>query len=152
MVFHWNLSDSKSPQVSLTFLNIMADLNKAVVWMVSSCSIISKSSSPFTNPIGVDPSAPTSIGINIIFMIPSFSSSQAKSRYLSFFSLLSNFTLWQSSLTSTFSVFCKLSLGLVVWPRFGEPFVYLNLREIFRFILKDGSWNVYISHECIVKF
>ena len=31
MIFHWSLSDSKSPQVSRTFLGILADLNNAVV-------------------------------------------------------------------------------------------------------------------------
>ena len=33
MVFQW--SDSKSPQVSKTLLSTLADLNNAVVWMVS---------------------------------------------------------------------------------------------------------------------
>ena len=35
MVFHWSLSDSKSPQVSRSLLSILAVLNKAVVWMVT---------------------------------------------------------------------------------------------------------------------
>ena len=35
MVFHWSLSDSKSPYVSRTLLSILADLNDAIVWMVS---------------------------------------------------------------------------------------------------------------------
>ena len=35
MVFHWRLSDSKSPQLSRTLLSIMAVFNNAVVWMVS---------------------------------------------------------------------------------------------------------------------
>ena len=35
MVFHWSLSDSKSPQVFRTLLCILADLNNAVVWPVS---------------------------------------------------------------------------------------------------------------------
>ena len=34
-VFHWSLSDSKSPQVSRTLLCILAVLNNVVVWMVS---------------------------------------------------------------------------------------------------------------------
>ena len=34
MVFHWSLSDNKSPQVSRTLLNILTDLNNAVVWVV----------------------------------------------------------------------------------------------------------------------
>ena len=31
MVFHWILIDSKSPQVSRTFLSILADVNNALV-------------------------------------------------------------------------------------------------------------------------
>ena len=31
MVFNWSVSDSKSPQVSWTFLSILAVLNKAAV-------------------------------------------------------------------------------------------------------------------------
>ena len=49
MVFHWGLSDSKSPQVSRTFLSILADLNNVVVWLVSTRPLISKFSSPFNN-------------------------------------------------------------------------------------------------------
>ena len=35
MVFHWSMSDSNSPQVSMTLLSILAVLNNAVVWIVS---------------------------------------------------------------------------------------------------------------------
>ena len=52
MVFHWSLSNSKSPQVSRTLLSILAVLNNAVVWMVSIHPLTSKSSSPFNNPLG----------------------------------------------------------------------------------------------------
>ena len=45
MVFHWSLSDSKSPQVSRTLLSILAVFNNAVVGMVSTRSPTSKSSS-----------------------------------------------------------------------------------------------------------
>ena len=31
MVFHWIVSDSKSPEVSKTLLSILTDLNNAVV-------------------------------------------------------------------------------------------------------------------------
>ena len=48
MLSHWSLSDSKS-QVSRTLLIILANLNNTVVWMVSPCPLISKSSSPSTN-------------------------------------------------------------------------------------------------------
>ena len=67
MVFHWSLSDSKSPQVSRTLLSILAGLNNAVVWMVSARPAISKSSSPFINTLVTVPRAPITIGINATF-------------------------------------------------------------------------------------
>ena len=39
------LVDRKSPQVSRTLLSILVDLNNVVVWMASTCPLISKSSS-----------------------------------------------------------------------------------------------------------
>ena len=42
-VFHWRLSDSKSPQVSRSLLSIVANLNKAKVFMVSLLPLISYS-------------------------------------------------------------------------------------------------------------
>ena len=53
MVSYWSLNDSKSTQVSRTLHSILADLNNAVVWMVSIRPFISKSSSPFINPLGI---------------------------------------------------------------------------------------------------
>ena len=70
MVFHWSFSDSKSPQVSWILFTILADLNNAVVWMVSTCPIISKSFN--------------------------FFSFLARPRYLFFFLLSFNFTLWSA--------------------------------------------------------
>ena len=55
-VFHRSLSDSKS-QVSRTLLSILADLNNAVVWIVSTSPVISKSSSPCTNLLVTVPRA-----------------------------------------------------------------------------------------------
>ena len=40
VISHWILSDIKSLQVSGTLLSILADLNNAVVWMVSIIIII----------------------------------------------------------------------------------------------------------------
>ena len=39
MVFHWSLSDSKSPNISRNFPSILADLNNALVWMIATCSL-----------------------------------------------------------------------------------------------------------------
>ena len=72
MVFHWSLCDSKSLQVSRTLLNILADFNYAVIWIVSTRPLISKSSSPFNNPSVTEPRAPITIGIIDTFMFHSF--------------------------------------------------------------------------------
>ena len=42
MVSHWSLSDSKSPQIPRTVFNVLANLNNAVVWMVSTRSVITQ--------------------------------------------------------------------------------------------------------------
>ncbi len=59
VVFRWNLSD-KSFQVSRALLSILAVLNNVVVWMISTRSLTSKSSSPFSNPFVT---VPVTIGI-----------------------------------------------------------------------------------------
>ena len=72
MVFHWSLSDSKSPQVSRTLLSIIAVLHNGVVWVVFTRPPPSKSSSPFNNPLVTVPKAPITIGIIVTFMFQSF--------------------------------------------------------------------------------
>ena len=94
MVFHWRLSDSKSPQFSRTLLNILAVLNNIVVWMVSTHPPTSKSSSPFSNPL-VTVQKHTNYDwynyhLHVIF------NSLARARYLSFFSHSFSFILWSA--------------------------------------------------------
>ena len=72
MVFHWSLNDSKSPQLTRTFLSILVVPNNAAVWMVSTQPPTSKSSSPFNNPLVTVTKAPLTIGIIVTFMFPSF--------------------------------------------------------------------------------
>ena len=72
MVFHWSLSDSKSPQVSRTLLNVLAFLNNLVVWIVFSRPPPSKSSSSFSNPLLTVTKSPITIGIIVTFMFHSF--------------------------------------------------------------------------------
>ena len=96
MVFHWSMSDSKSPQVSRTHLCILAVLSNAVVWIVSTRPPISKSSSSFNNPLVTVPNAPNTIGTIVTFMFHSIFNSLARSRYLSFFSLSFRFILWSA--------------------------------------------------------
>ena len=136
MVSNWSLRDSKSPQVSKTLLSILADLNYAVVWTVSTRFVISKSSSPCTNPCAnplvTVPRAPFTIGIIVtVFSIPL----QGRGTYPSF-RILSILLCDQPGQQS--AQFCKfffffsgwLLLGLVVWLRSGDPFVSQNPREV----------------------
>ena len=85
MVFHWSLSDRKSLQVSRTLFSILAVLNDAVVWMVTTRPPNSKSSSPLKKSFSY-----------CTFTFHSFFNSLAKSRYLSFFSLSFSFILWSA--------------------------------------------------------
>ena len=93
MVFHWSLSDSKSPQVSTTLLSILGVLNNVVVWMVSTHPPNSKSPSPISNPLVTVPNASVTIAIivsacAIIFSIPK----QGRATYPSFHFL----SFWQT--------------------------------------------------------
>ena len=129
MVFHWSLSDSKSPQVSRTLLSILAVLNNVVVCMVSTRPPISKFSSPFSNPLVTVPNAPITIGIIATCMFHSFLNSLARSRYLSFFSHSFSFILWstgtaKSTILRVLFFFCWLLLCLDFCPRLGDPSVY----------------------------
>ena len=69
MVFQWSLSDSKSRQVSRTFLSILADLNNALVGMVSNCHANFESSSPFFQTLWTDHSSPITICISISLIL-----------------------------------------------------------------------------------
>ena len=93
-VFHItaSLSDRKSPQVSNTLLSILAVLNNAVIWIVSTRPPPSKSSRPFNYPLVTVPRALITIGTIVAFIF--FFNSLARSRYLSLFSHLFSFILW----------------------------------------------------------
>ena len=113
MVFHWSLSDSKSPQVSRNFLSILAVLNNVVVWLVSTRPPTSKSSSYFNNLLATVPKAPITIDIIVTFMFHSFFNSLERSRYLSFFSHSFSFILWsaetaKSTILQIFFLFFKI--------------------------------------------
>ena len=132
MAFHKSLSDRKSLQVSRTLLSILADLNKAVVWLLCIRPLISKFFIPGTNSLVTVPSTPITIGITVTFLFYSFFSSVAMYRYLSLFSFFfSSFTLWSAGTAKStlrqvlffFFFFFLLSLDLVVWPRLDDPSV-----------------------------
>ena len=75
MVFHWSLSESKTPQMTRTFLSILAVLNNAVVWMVSTRSPPFNSLSPFNNPLVTVIKVPVTISMIVTFMFHFFFSS-----------------------------------------------------------------------------
>ena len=159
MVFHWSLSDSKSPQVSRSLLSFLADLNNVAIWMVSTCHLISKSSNHFNNPSVTVPRTPIIIGIKVTFMLHSFFDYLARSRYWSFFSLSFNFTQWsvgkaKSTILQvlfffvdnyyyfTLSEFSHQSSG---WPSLESELyqVSLDLQDIF-WILERKIFVVYL--------
>ena len=72
MVFHWIMSENKSPQVSRTLCCILADLN-AVFWIVSNRYAIHKSSSPCTDPLVTVPRVLVSHSLScstVFFLFP----------------------------------------------------------------------------------
>ena len=93
MVYHWGLSDSRSPQAFRALLSILAVLNNVVVWMVSTRPPTSKSSSSSNNPLVTEPNAPITIGTIVTFMFHSFFNYLTRSRYLPFFSQSFSFIL-----------------------------------------------------------
>ena len=126
MIFHWSLSDSKSPQVSRTLLSILAVLTITVVCIVSIRPPNSKFYSPFNNPLVTIQNAPITIGIIVTYMFHSFSVlNQGRGTYPSF-PILSVLFCGQPGQKSR--QFCQISFLLIIkclvfWPRFGDPSV-----------------------------
>ena len=137
MVFHWSLTDSKSPQVSRTRLGILAFLSNAVVWIVSTRPPTSKSSRPFNSPLVIVPNAPITIGTIVTFTFHSFFNSLARSRYLSFFSLSFRFILWSAGTAK--STILQILFLLLIIMRFG--------------LLAGIRWAVCMlkSHRCLCE-
>ena len=126
MVFHWSLSDSKSPRVSRTTPSFLAVFHNAVVGMVYTRPPTSNSSRPFNNSFVTVPKAQITIGRIVPFMFHSFFNSLARLSYLPFFSRSFSFFCCQLGQQSRrickFSFFfCLLVLGLVFWTRLNDP-------------------------------
>ena len=114
--------------------------------MVSTRPLISKSSSPCTNPLVTVPRASITIGITVTLMFHIFS--LVSTSYLSFFSFSFSFSMRSAGIAKStirqVLFFLLIILGLVVWLRFGDLFVSqlllslssLLLLRFFIFILK----------------
>ena len=85
MVSPWNLRNTKYPLVSGTLLNILADLNNAVVLMVSIRPPMFSSSRPCSKLLDTVSGALITIGVTVAFMLHSLFRSLAMSKYLSLF-------------------------------------------------------------------
>ena len=68
--FHWSLSDTKSPQVPRTLLNILVYFYSTVVWIVSVLPLIFSSFSLFSKPLEIVPKDPSTIYFAVIFKFP----------------------------------------------------------------------------------
>ena len=134
MVFHWSLSDSKSPQVSRTLLSILVVLNNAVVWMVSTPPPTSKSSSPFNNPLVTVPKAPITIGIVVTFIFHNFFQFFSKVKVLI---LLFTFLQFYSVVSRDSKV-----------DNFANSLFFFLLIIIRSGLLAEIRWSVYMSKSC----
>ena len=157
MLYHWGLNDSKSLQVSRTLFSILTDFNNAIVWMVSTRPLISKSSSTCTSPLVTVARAPITIGITVNFTLHSFFCSLASSWYLSFLVLSYSFTLW-SSATAKSTI--REALIVIQWPRdfvlYILPLGLVRLRtfRLSAWVSKVQTWAQMFTRtrgECVIR-
>ena len=143
MVFHWSLSDSKSPRISRTLLSIVDVLNNAVVWMISTRPPTSKSSRPFNSSLVTAPKAPITIGIIVTFMFHSFFNSLARSRYLSFFSHSFSFIQWSDNFASSLFLLIIIRHGLMAEIRRSVCMLKSHRSLCLSFSITDAGLCIY---------
>ena len=114
-----------------TWQQVPSSLQDSSRYFARSQDLISESSSLWTNLLVTVSSAAITVGIIVTFILPSIFNSLARFRYLSFFSLSFNFTLWlagtaKSTIRRVLVFFCffLLLFGLVVWSRLDDSFVF----------------------------
>ena len=133
MGFHLSLSNSKSPQVFRTLHRILADLNNAVLWMVSTLPLNYKSSSLFNNPLVTVPRPPITTGITVTFIFHGFFQFSSKVQVLiSLFDFFQFYPMINRNGKIHYSagyLFYRLSFGLVVCPGLDDLFLSQNSRE-----------------------
>ena len=157
MVFHCSLSYRKSPQASRTLLSILADIKKAVVWVISTRPLISQSSCPFTNPLVTLPRAPITIDIIITFMFLTFFKFPNKVQVFIFL-FSDSFNFPRRSTGTAMSTILQILLFLLIVSRSGclveiRWFVCISKSQrSMSFILQDSFWVVHITFVRMVKF
>ena len=116
MGFHRNQRHSESLQISGTLLYILLNRNTAVLWMVSTRLLISKSSSSCINPLVPVPKCANCNWYHCHFHVPQiFSNSLARSSYICFFLLSFSFSLFLAgTATSTIRHFFCLFFFLTI--------------------------------------
>ena len=128
--------------------------------MVSTRSVISKSSCTFINPSVTVPRVLITIGINVTFMFHSFFNSLARSRYLSFFSLSFSLTLWTSRENKIYNFASSLFFFFLIIIRSGRlaeirwsVCMSKSQRSLYiSFSRTDAGLCIYIPFIRIVKF
>ena len=121
MVSHWILSDSKSPQVSKILLIILADLNNAVVWMVSYSSSY----------------------VRVVHSLyQSFGDSNKRTHYIIVTCMFHSFFFQFCCKVLLFGFFQFYSVGC---QRLGDH-LYFKIPEVFvRLIFQDELWVVHYT-------
>ena len=147
MVFHGSLRESKSPQVSMTFLTILAVLNNVEVWMVSTRPPTSKSSSPFSNSLITVTKVPISIGIIVTCMFHSFFQFPCKVEvfillftFFQFYSVVSRDSKVDNFVSSLFLFIIKRS-GLLAESWWYYYYYYYSLIRIFHINISWWSFT-----------
>ena len=101
--------------------------SNVIVWMMSARPLISNSSNPLKNPLGIVPGAPITIDITVTFTFLNFV--QFPCKFYVLFSLFIFFGFY-TVIHRDISFFCKLFLGLVIWQGLYVVFVSENSREL----------------------
>ena len=147
MVFHWCLSDSKSPQVFRTLLCILADFSSYVVWMVSILNLIYRSVHFFSRFLEIVPKAPTMIDITVTFVFFYLFSSLVKlkclSRFSSFFPI--HLMALKNFLCESFTFLIKTRSSLLTWIGsrrilYVSYYYYYFYFTLLRGFLTNVSW------------
>ena len=129
MVFHWSLSNSKSPQISRNLFCIPVDLNSAVVLTVSTRPIISQSPSPCTNTLLTVWSETITIALTVSFI-----------QYNFFFWFLAwSWYLYLFLLSFSFSMFSVKTRKSNIW----QVNFFFTISRFDR--LAEIRWSVCIS-------